>query len=69
MIRSHSLFPEGTSIGVLFVGFLALAVVIMSSSSGVYTGDLNRFLSGPSPGSMQGTCVARHLRRLSRWAG
>ena len=50
VIRSHSPLPEDTSIGVLFVGFLALAVVIMSSSSGSYTGDLNRFLFGSITG-------------------
>ncbi len=50
MIRSHSPLPEDTSIGVVFVGFLALAVVIMSSSSGSYTGDLNRFLFGSITG-------------------
>ncbi len=50
MIRSYSPLPEDTSIGVLFVGFLALAVAIMSSSSGAYTGDLNRFLFGSITG-------------------
>ncbi len=50
LIRNHSPLPEDTSIGVLFVGFLALAVVIMSSSSGSYTGDLNRFLFGSITG-------------------
>ena len=50
MIRSYSPLPEDTSIGVLFVGFLALAVVIMSSASGAYTGDLNRFLFGSITG-------------------
>ena len=50
VIRSHSPLPEDTSIGVLFVGFLALAVAIMSSSSGSYTGDLNRFLFGSITG-------------------
>ena len=49
-IRSHSPLPEDTSIGVLFVGFLALAVAIMSSSSGAYTGDLTRFLFGSITG-------------------
>lgn len=49
-IRSHSSLPEDTSIGVLFVGFLALAVVILSSSSGAYAGDLNRFLFGSISG-------------------
>jgi len=50
LIRSNSPFPEDTSIGVLFVGFLALAVVIMSSNSGSYSGDLNRFLFGSVTG-------------------
>ncbi len=46
VIRAHSPLPDDTSIGILFVGFLALAVVIMSSQSGSYSGDLNRFLFG-----------------------
>lgn len=50
VIRAHSPLPEDTSIGVLFVGFLALAVVILSSQSGSYTGDLNRFLFGSITG-------------------
>ncbi|MXW62366.1 MAG: metal ABC transporter permease [Acidimicrobiaceae bacterium] len=50
LIRSHSPLPEDTSIGLLFVGFLALAVVILSSSSGSYTGDLSRFLFGSITG-------------------
>lgn len=45
-IRSQSPLPEDTSIGILFVGFLALAVVIMSSQRGAYFGDLSRFLFG-----------------------
>ncbi len=45
LIRSHSALPEDTSIGILFVGFLALAVVILSSSQ-QYIGDLNSFLFG-----------------------
>ena len=49
-VRAHSPLPEDTSIGVLFVGFLALAVVIMSSQSGSYFGDLNRFLFGSITG-------------------
>jgi ABC-type Mn2+/Zn2+ transport system permease subunit len=49
-VRSRSSLPEDTSIGVLFVGFLALAVVVMSASSGAYSGDLNRFLFGSVTG-------------------
>ena len=50
LIRHHSPLPDDTSIGLLFVGFLALAVVIMSSSSGAYIGDLSRFLFGSITG-------------------
>ena len=50
LIRSTSPFPDDTSIGILFVGFLALAVVIMSSGSAAYAGDLNRFLFGSVTG-------------------
>ncbi len=50
LLRRHSPLPDDTSIGVLFVGFLALAVVIMSSQSGAYAGELNRFLFGSITG-------------------
>jgi len=50
LIRRHSPLPDDTSIGVLFVGFLALAVVIMSTQSASYIGDLNRFLFGSITG-------------------
>ena len=48
LIRSSSPLPDDASIGVLFVGFLALAVVIMSARGGA--GDLNRFLFGSITG-------------------
>lgn len=50
IIRRHSPLPDDTSIGVLFVGFLALAVVIMSTQRASYIGDLNRFLFGSITG-------------------
>ena len=50
LIRSHSPLPDDASIGVLFVGFLALAVVVMSTQRASYTGDLNRFLFGSVAG-------------------
>ncbi len=50
LIRTHSPLPEDASIGVLFVGFLALAVVIMSGASGSFAGDLNQFLFGSITG-------------------
>ena len=46
VVRSHSPLSDDTSIGILFVGFLALAIVIVSSQSGSYFGDLRRFLFG-----------------------
>ena len=60
LIRSHSPLPDDTSIGLLYVGFLALAVVIMSSSSGAYAGDLGRFLFG----SITGVTNSDLLRQL-----
>ncbi len=45
-INVRSPLREDTSIGVLFVGFLALAVVIVSSGAGSYSGELTRFLFG-----------------------
>ncbi|WP_419841857.1 metal ABC transporter permease [Candidatus Poriferisodalis sp.] len=50
LIRNCSPLSEETSIGVLFVGFLALAVVVMSSGAGAYSGDLTRFLFGSITG-------------------
>jgi ABC-type Mn2+/Zn2+ transport system permease subunit len=46
VIRAASPLPDDASIGVLFVGFLALAVVIMSSRRDGGAGDLTRFLFG-----------------------
>jgi ABC-type Mn2+/Zn2+ transport system permease subunit len=46
VIRTASPLPDDASIGVLFVGFLALAVVVMSSQQGRGAGDLTRFLFG-----------------------
>lgn len=60
LVRAHSPLPDDTSIGVLFVGFLALAVVILSSSLGSYTGDLNRFLFGSVASATSGD-VTRQL--------
>jgi ABC-type Mn2+/Zn2+ transport system permease subunit len=46
LIRTASPLPDDASIGVLFVGFLALAVVVMSSPRAGGAGDLTRFLFG-----------------------
>lgn len=61
LIRSHSPLSEDTSIGILFVGFLALAVVIVSSQSASYTGDLNRFLFGSITGISGGDLVRQGI--------
>lgn len=62
IIKNHSPLTEDTSIGILFVGFLALAVVIMSSQSGFYTGDLTRFLfgsiTGVTPSDLRNQAIA-----------
>ena len=69
LIRAHSPLPEDTSIGVLFVGFLALAVAIMSSSSGAYTGDLNRFLFGSITGVNNGDLLRQAIAAAISLAG
>ena len=46
LVRAASPLPDDASIGVLFVGFLALAVVVMSAHEGGGAGDLTRFLFG-----------------------
>ena len=56
VIKQGSPLPDDVSIGVLFVGFLALAVVIMSA--GAATGDLTRFLFG-SINAVDSTDLAR----------
>lgn len=50
LVRSHSPLPDDASIGILFVGFLALAVVLLSSERLSYAGDLTRFLFGSITG-------------------
>lgn len=45
-LKRTTVLPDDVSIGVLFVGFLATTVVIMSAASGAYIADLNGFLIG-----------------------
>lgn len=61
LVRSRSPLPEDVSIGVLFVGFLALGVVILSSDSGAYSGDLSRFLFGSVTAVSNGDLIAQSL--------
>lgn len=56
LIRNASPLPDDASIGVLFVGFLALAVVVMSAQAGRGAGDLTRFLFG-SINAVDGTDI------------
>lgn len=60
LIRNYSPLPDDSSIGLLYVGFLAFAVVILSTSSGAYSGDLTRFLFG----SITGVTNSDLLRQL-----
>ena len=60
VVRSASPLPDDASIGILFVGFLSAAVVIMSSQQAGYAGDLNRFLFG----SITGVTSADVTRQL-----
>lgn len=46
LVRSRSPLPEDTSIGIVFVGFLALALVIVSSSESVGEAEVEGFLFG-----------------------
>jgi ABC-type Mn2+/Zn2+ transport system permease subunit len=69
LIRVHSPLPEDTSIGVLFVGFLALAVVIMSSHSGSYAGDLNSYLFGSLTGVTHSDLIGQAVAAAVTLAG
>jgi len=69
VVRSASPLPDDASIGILFVGFLALAVVIMSRESASYTGDLNRFLFGSITGVGTGDLVRQSVTTLVTVAG
>ena len=69
VIRRHSPLPDDTSIGVLFVGFLALAVVIMSTQEASYVGDLNRFLFGSITGIDDGDLVRQAVAAVIALTG
>ena len=69
LIRAHSPLPTDTSIGVLFVGFLALGVVIMSSQAGSYVGDLSRFLFGSITGVQSDDLLRQAIAALIAISG
>ncbi len=64
LLRERSPLPDDTSIGILFVGFLALAIVIMSSGSAAYVGDLNGILFGSVTGITESDLVRQALAAL-----
>jgi ABC-type Mn2+/Zn2+ transport system permease subunit len=49
-VKVHSPLPEDAGIGLLFVGMLAVTVVLLSSHQVGYAGDLSRFLFGSVTG-------------------
>lgn len=60
LIRRHSPLPDDTSIGVLFVGFLALAVALLSTETGRKAGNLEAVLFG-SITAIDGSHIQRQL--------
>jgi ABC-type Mn2+/Zn2+ transport system permease subunit len=64
LLRERSPLPDDTSIGVLFVGFLALAIVVMSSGSAAYVGDLNGILFGSVTGITDSDLVRQAFAAL-----
>jgi ABC-type Mn2+/Zn2+ transport system permease subunit len=64
LLRERSPLPDDTSIGVLFVGFLALAIVVMSSGSAAYVGDLNGILFGSVTGITESDLVRQAIAAL-----
>ncbi len=69
VLRDRSPMAEDVSIGVLFVGFLALAVVILSSGTDQYVGELDRFLFGSILAVDSGDLVRQSLAALLVLAG
>ncbi len=50
VVRNASPLPDDASIGLMFVGMLALSVVVLSADGAGYTGDLSRVLFGSVTG-------------------
>lgn len=59
LVRGVTPLPQDTTVGVLYVGFLALAIVLVSTGSGSVSGDLDRFLFGSILGIDGSTLIAQ----------
>ncbi len=59
LVRGVTPLPQDSTVGVLYVGFLAFAVVLVSTGSGAVSGDLDRFLFGSILGIDGSTLVAQ----------
>lgn len=68
VVHRHSRLPEDTGIGLLFVGMLALGVMIISRSSG-YVGDLLSFLFGAALGIPASAVVVQAVAALVSLVG
>ena len=67
-VQRHSHLPEDAGIGLLFIGMLALGVLIISRGSG-YFGDLLGFLFGAALGIAPGTIVVQAVAAVLALAG
>jgi ABC-type Mn2+/Zn2+ transport system permease subunit len=68
VVQRHSHLPEDAGIGLLFIGMLALGVMIISRGTG-YFGDLLGFLFGAALGVAPGALVVQAVAALIALAG
>lgn len=59
LVRGVTALPQDSTVGVLYVGFLALAIVLLSAGSGALAGDLERFLFGSILGINSATLIVQ----------
>ncbi|CAN5899059.1 zinc ABC transporter permease AztB [soil metagenome] len=68
VVQRHSHLPEDAGIGLLFIGMLALGVMIISRGTG-YFGDLLSFLFGAALGVTPGAIVVQAVAAVLALAG
>lgn len=68
VVQRHSHLPEDAGIGLLFIGMLALGVMIISRGTG-YFGDLLSFLFGAALGVSPGAIVVQAVAAVLALAG